>query len=63
MRTSYPRIAIRRIGVLLESASALYGSLAIAGVVNRIPYWSFDGFKVQRERRHTRGTSAPSIQR
>jgi outer membrane receptor protein involved in Fe transport len=55
----YPQIAIQRIEVLLDGGSALYGSEAIAGVVNYIPYKRFDGFKIQVERRDQFEASAP----
>lgn len=41
----YPTMAIQRIETLLDGASALYGSQAVAGVVNYIPYTKFDGFR------------------
>ena len=56
---SYPQIAIERIEVLLDGASALYGSEAVAGVVNYIPAKRFDGFKVQFERKDQLDVSAP----
>ncbi|MEX0941484.1 MAG: TonB-dependent receptor [Pseudomonadales bacterium] len=55
----YPRIAIQRIEVLMDGASALYGTDAVAGVVNYIPYKSFDGVKLEIERRDQWHASAP----
>ncbi len=43
----YPLIAIQRIETLLDGASALYGSDAVAGVVNLIPFTDYEGMKVQ----------------
>ncbi len=42
----YPQIAIQRIETLLDGAAALYGTDAVAGVVNFIPYKEFEGMKV-----------------
>lgn len=42
----YPQIAIARIETLKDGASALYGSDAVAGVVNILPITNFNGFKV-----------------
>ncbi len=56
---AYPQIAIQRIEILLDGASALYGSEAVAGVVNYMPLKQFDGFKVQFERRDQLDASAP----
>ncbi len=41
-----PDIAIDRMEVVLDGGSALYGSDAVAGVVNLIPVKQFDGFRV-----------------
>lgn len=43
---TYPQMAIQRVETLLDGASALYGSQAVAGVVNFIPYTKFDGIRV-----------------
>lgn len=43
----YPLIAVQRIETLLDGASALYGSDAVAGVVNLIPFTDYEGMKVQ----------------
>jgi len=42
-----PDIATDRIEIVLDGASALYGSDAVAGVVNLIPIKEFDGFRVR----------------
>ena len=41
-----PTIAIQRMDIVADGAAALYGSEAVAGVVNFIPYKSYDGFKI-----------------
>ena len=41
-----PTLGIRRLEVLLDGASALYGSDAVAGVVNTVLKDDFDGFNV-----------------
>jgi iron complex outermembrane recepter protein len=43
---TYPQMAIERIETLLDGASALYGSSAIGGVQNFVPYTRFDGLRV-----------------
>lgn len=43
----YPQIAIERIEFLKDGAAALYGSDAVAGVVNYIPRKHFEGLEVQ----------------
>lgn len=40
-----PSIAIRRLEVIADGASAIYGSDAVAGVVNLVPRKSVDGFE------------------
>lgn len=45
INTVIPRIALKRIEVLLDGGSALYGTDAVAGVVNLIPDYGFEGFK------------------
>jgi len=40
-----PTIAIQRVDIVTDGAAALYGSEAVAGVVNFIPYTSYDGLK------------------
>ena len=42
-----PASALQRIEVVTDGAAALYGTDAVAGVVNLIPYRSFDGLKVE----------------
>jgi iron complex outermembrane recepter protein len=55
----YPQIATRRIEVLLDGASALYGSEAIAGAVNYIPVKNYDGVKIEFSRSDLAGASHP----
>lgn len=40
-----PDIAVSRLEIVLDGGSALYGSDAVAGVVNMIPIKEFDGFR------------------
>lgn len=42
-----PQIAIQRLDIVADGAAALYGSDAVAGVVNFVPYKSYDGFKLE----------------
>ena len=42
-----PEIAIKKIEVLKEGATSLYGSDAVAGVVNVLTQKDFEGFKVR----------------
>jgi outer membrane receptor protein involved in Fe transport len=42
-----PTIAIQRLDIVADGAAALYGNEAVAGVVNFIPYKSYDGLKVE----------------
>ena len=42
-----PDIAVSRMEVVLDGGSALYGSDAVAGVVNLIPIKEFDGFRAR----------------
>jgi len=42
-----PSIAIQRIDILKDGAAQLYGTDAVAGVVNYIPYATFDGFEME----------------
>ncbi|MDP2284725.1 MAG: TonB-dependent receptor [Pseudohongiella sp.] len=42
-----PTIAISRIDIVADGAAALYGSEAVAGVVNFVPYNSYDGLKLE----------------
>ncbi|MBT3529732.1 MAG: TonB-dependent receptor [Gammaproteobacteria bacterium] len=41
-----PTIAIQRLDIVADGAAALYGNEAVAGVVNFVPYKSYDGFKL-----------------
>ena len=43
---SVPSSAVRRIAVLRDGAAPLYGADAIAGVVNFVPYTTFDGLRL-----------------
>lgn len=45
--TMFPDIALNRLEVVLDGGSALYGSDAVAGVVNLIPIKEFDGIKAR----------------
>lgn len=47
VNTLLPEIAIERMEVVLDGGSALYGSDAVAGVVNIIPVKSYDGLRVR----------------
>ena len=42
-----PTIAIQRLDIVADGTAALYGSEAVAGVVNFVPYTSYDGLKVE----------------
>ncbi|MDO8908430.1 MAG: TonB-dependent receptor [Pseudohongiella sp.] len=42
-----PSIAIQRMEIVTDGAAALYGTDAVAGVVNLIPYKSFDGARAE----------------
>lgn len=42
-----PTSALQRIDIVTDGAAALYGTDAVAGVVNLVPYTSYDGFKVE----------------
>ena len=44
---TYPQIALDRIEILTDSASALYGSEAVAGVINYIPKHRADGIELR----------------
>ncbi len=45
--TMFPDIALNRLEVVLDGGSALYGSDAVAGVVNLIPIKEFDGVRAR----------------
>ena len=47
LSTMFPDIAVSRLEVVLDGGSALYGSDAVAGVVNLIPVKEFDGFRAR----------------
>ena len=47
INTLVPDIAIDRLEVVLDGGSAIYGSDAVAGVINLIPIKKFDGFRTQ----------------
>lgn len=47
VNTTVPSIAVRNIQVLGDGGSAIYGSDAVAGVVNVIPDYGFRGAKLQ----------------
>ena len=42
-----PQIAIQRLDIVVDGAAALYGSAAVAGVVNFVPIKSYDGLKLE----------------
>ena len=42
-----PTIALQRMDIVADGAAALYGSEAVAGVVNFVPYKSYDGLKLE----------------
>ncbi len=47
VQASIPEIAIERLELVLDGGSALYGSDAVAGVVNLVPIKEFDGFRMR----------------
>ena len=47
VQSMLPASALQRIEVVTDGAAALYGSDAVAGVVNLIPYQSFDGLELE----------------
>ncbi len=51
---SFPVIMIDRVEVLADGASSVYGSDAVAGVINLVPKTNFDGFEI------SVGTGRPS---
>ena len=55
-----PVIAVDRIETLLDGGAALYGSDAVAGVVNIIPRRNFEGFEAHRQQGHRRLRSVES---
>lgn len=42
-----PSIAIQQLDIVTDGAAALYGTDAVAGVVNVLPYKSYDGLKIE----------------
>lgn len=42
-----PTMAIQRMDIVTDGAATIYGTDAVAGVVNIVPYKSYDGFKVE----------------
>lgn len=47
VNTFLPQIAIQRLDIVTDGAAALYGSQAVAGVVNFVPMKSYDGLKLE----------------
>ncbi|MAO39656.1 MAG: hypothetical protein CMK70_05380 [Pseudohongiella sp.] len=47
VQSMLPASALQRIEVVTDGAAALYGTDAVAGVVNLIPYTSYDGVKLE----------------
>lgn len=47
VQTMLPGSALQRIEIVTDGAAALYGTDAVAGVVNLIPYQSYDGFNIE----------------
>ena len=42
-----PTIAIQRLDIVADGNAALYGNEAVSGVVNFVPYTSYDGFRLE----------------
>lgn len=42
-----PTMALQRMDIVTDGAAALYGTDAVAGVVNLVPYTSYDGVKIE----------------
>ncbi len=42
-----PTIAIQRMDIVADGNAALYGNEAVSGVVNIVPYTSYDGFRIE----------------
>lgn len=42
-----PPMALQRMDIVMDGAAALYGTDAVAGVVNMVPYTSYDGIKFE----------------
>jgi len=47
VNTLLPQIAIQRMDIVTDGAAALYGSAAVAGVVNFVPYAAYDGVRFE----------------
>ena len=47
VNTQIPTIAIQRLDIVVDGAAALYGNEAVAGVVNFVPFKSYDGLRVE----------------
>ncbi|OFE11985.1 hypothetical protein PHACT_01535 [Pseudohongiella acticola] len=47
VNTFLPQIAIARLDIVTDGAAALYGSQAVAGVVNFVPRKSYDGVRLE----------------
>ena len=48
-----PEIAMNRVEILKEGATSLYGSDAVAGVINFVTYDEFEGFKINLSQQET----------
>ena len=42
-----PSIAIQRLDIVTDGAAALYGTDAVAGVINMLPYKTYEGLKIE----------------
>ncbi len=42
-----PTMAMQRMDIVTDGAATIYGTDAVAGVVNIVPYKSYDGFKIE----------------
>ncbi len=58
---SIPAIALERIEVLKEGASAVYGSDAVAGVANFVTRNDFEGFEVRASHEHFRASGNSGV--
>lgn len=47
VNTFLPQIAIQRMDIVTDGAAALYGSQAVAGVINFVPRRSYDGVRLE----------------